>query len=436
MSHNLRETAALMVEIATRHGASEATAWASTGTYTDVKQRDGSIEKWQDSQSKSGSIAVFVDERYSVHSTNDLRRDALEGFLKRAIEATRHLEPDPARRLPDPKEMGMADITEVDLVDTAATVDHRDWVNRMQTATTAAIPTKLRSAEGFVWSGSSSSIMLTSNGFEGHHATTEFGHGAEVSMEDTDGRLPEAYDYTVSRHFNDLEPIARIAEKVALRGRRALGSAPLKSCRGAMLVENRIASRIIGTLVGPMAGSAIYEQRSCLHDKLNQTVASSAFTLIDDPHVIRGMGTRSYDGDGRPTRVRTLVDSGTLKQWLVGVYYGRKLNIEPTSAGTSNLVVPVGTRSVESILADLDWCIHVDGFLGGNSNPATGRYSFGIRGTLFERGEPVAPVSEMNISGSIFELMGGFIEAADDPWINGSCRSPSLLFDAVQFSGQ
>jgi len=436
VSHSLRETAALMVEIATRHGASEATAWASTGTYTDVKQRDGSIEKWQDSQSKSGSIAVFVDERYSVHSTNDLRRDALEGFLKRAIEATRHLEPDPARRLPDPKEMGMADITEVDLVDTGATVDHRDWVNRMQTATTAAIPAQLRSAEGFVWSGSSSSIMLTSNGFEGHHATTEFGHGAEVSMEDTDGRLPEAYDYTVSRHFNDLEPIARVAGKVALRGRRALGSAPLKSCRGAMLVENRIASRIIGTLVGPMAGSAIYEQRSCLHDKLNQTVASSAFTLIDDPHVIRGMGTRSYDGDGRPTRVRTLVDSGTLKEWLVGVYYGRKLGIEPTSAGTSNLIVPIGTRSVEAILGDLDWCIHVDGFLGGNSNPATGRYSFGIRGTLFERGEPVAPVSEMNISGSIFELMGGFIEAADDPWINGSCRSPSLLFDAVQFSGQ
>lgn len=425
-----------MVEIATRLGASEATAWASTGTYTDVKQRDGSIEKWQDSQSKSGSVAVFVDDRYSVHSTNDLRRDALEPFLKRAIEATRHLEPDPARRLPDPAAMGMADISGVDLVDATATVDHRAWVNRMQTATTAAIPTQLRSAEGFVWSGSSSSVMLTSNGFEGHHATTEFGHGAEVSMEDTDGRLPEAYDYTVSRHFTDLEPIESVAEKVALRGRRALGSAPLKSKRGAMLVENRIASRIIGTLVGPMAGSAIYEQRSCLSDKLNQTVASPQFTLVDDPHVVRGMGTRAYDGDGRPTRSRTLVDQGLLKEWLVGVYYGRKLGIEPTSAGTSNLIVPVGDRSVENILGDLDWCIHVDGFLGGNSNPATGRYSFGIRGTLFERGEATAPVSEMNISGSIFELMGGFVEAADDPWLNGSCRSPSLLFDAVQFSGQ
>lgn len=437
MSHDLQDIAGRMVELSTRFGAAEATAWASQGTWTDVKQRDGSIEKWQDSQSRSGSVAIFVDDRYSVHSTNDLRPAALEQFLRRAIEATRHLEPDPDRRLADPEEMGVAEHPSADLVDSAATSpDHRAWVDRMQQATTGAISRNLRSAEGFVWSGSSSSVMLTSNGFVGHHATTEFGQGAEVSMEDADGRLPEAYDYTVSRHFEDLESVDHVATKVANRGLRSLGAGPVKSNRGPMLVENRVASRIIGTLVGPMAGSAIYEQRSCLSDKLDQAVASSAFTLIDDPHLSRGMGSRSYDGDGRPTARRTLVEDGRLTQWLVGLYYARKLEQEPTTAGTSNLLVPEGSRSVEDILADLDWCIHVDGFLGGNSNAATGRYSFGIRGTLYENGEAVAPVSEMNISGSIFDLLGGFIEAADDPWRNGSCRSPSLLFDAVQFSGQ
>lgn len=436
MNRDLLATAQHMVELAKGLGVSEATAWASEGTYTDVKQRDGSIEKWQDSQSKSGSIALFVDERFSVHSTNDLRPDALKQFLGRAIEATRHLEPDPERRLPQPTEMGSANIDDADLVDSSTTIDHRVWVDQIQQATTKAIPRNLRSAEGFVWSGSSSSIMVTTNGFVGHHATSEFGHGAEVSMEDADGRLPEAYDYTASRHFSDLEPIESVAAKVAERGLKSLGSSPVKSNRGAMLVENRIASRIISTLVGPMAGSAIYEQRSCLSDKLNETVASPAFNLIDDPHLPRGMGTRGYDGDGRPTQRRTLVENGQLKQWLLGIYYARKLEREPTTAGTSNLIVPPGSRSVHEMLGDLNWCIHVDGFLGGNSNAATGRYSFGIRGTLYENGEAVAPVSEMNISGSIFDLMGGFLEAANDPWKSGSCRSPSLLFDAVQFSGQ
>lgn len=437
MMNGLRDTAEMMVEMAQKLGASETTAWTSEGTWTDVKQRDGSIEKWQDSQSKSGSIALFVDERFSVHSTNDLRKEALEQFLSRAIDATRHLEPDPLRRLPDPALMGSGDESGLDLLDSSTTeVDHRTWVDAVQRATTAAIPSKLRSAEGFVWSGSSSSMMVTSNGFEGHHSTTEFGHGAEVSMEDADGKLPEAYDYTVARHHADLMSIDELAAQVAERGARQLGSKPAPSKRGSMLVENRVASRILGTLVGPMSGSSIYEKRSCLADKLGKQVASSAFNLIDDPYLSRGMGSRTYDGDGMPTSKRTLVENGHLTQWLVNVYYGRKLEREPTSGGTTNLVVPVGSRSIDQILSSLDWGIHVDGFLGGNSNPATGRYSFGIRGTLYENGKALGSVSEMNISGSVFDLLGGFVEAADDPWLNGSCRSPSLLFDAVQFSGQ
>jgi len=436
MSQALIDTAAKIVDLAKSLGAEEVTAWSSEGTYTDVKQRDGSIEKWQDSRSHSASAALFVDGRYSVHNTNDLRQEALKSFIGKAIEATRHLEPDPHRKLPSPEDMGCAD-ADLDLVDNATPdVDHRSWVDEMQTATTSAISKNLRSAEGFVWSGSSAQAMVTSNGFCGTSATTEFGHGAEVSMEDADGRLPEAYDYAVARMKSDLPSIASIAEQIADRGQKQLGAGPVASKRGSMLVDKRVASRIIGTLVGPMSGGSIYEQRSCLSDKLGEMVASPGFSLLDEPHLPRGLGSRLHDGDGRPTAPRTLVDKGRLNQWLISVYYARKLDRLPTSGGTSNLVVPPGSRTPEAILKDLDWAIQVDGFLGGNSNAATGRYSFGIRGTLFEKGEAVAPISEMNISGSIFDLLGGFVEAANDPWLYGSCRSPSLLFDAVQFSGQ
>ncbi|MGB0637988.1 MAG: metallopeptidase TldD-related protein, partial [Myxococcota bacterium] len=127
---------------------------------------------------------------------------------------------------------------------------------------------------------------------------------------------------------------------------------------------------------------------------------------------------------------------GILQTWLIDVYHSRRLKREPTVSDISNLVVPAGARSPAEILAERDWVIVVDGFLGGNSNPTTGRYSFGIRGTLYEGGSPISPVSEMNITGSIFDLLDGFAEAANDTWTNGACRSPSLLFDAVQFSGQ
>jgi PmbA protein len=378
-----------------------------------------------------------VNDRFSVHSTNDLRPDALREFLGRAIDATRHLEADAHRRLPDAETMGTNDPEKLDLVDhVAPEIDHREWVDKVQRATTAAIPSSLRSCEGFVWSGSSRSVMVTSNGFVGGNATTEFGHGADISMEDVDGRLPEAADWAVARHHSDLLPITDMAQRAAERAQRRLGSGPVQSRRGAMLVENRVASRILGTLIGPMGGRSIYEQRSCLSDKLGQTIAASGFNLIDDPHVLRGMGSRPHDSDGRPAQRRDLVQNGVLQTWLIDIYHSRRLEREPTVGDISNLLVPPGTRSPAEILAERDWVIHVDGFLGGNSNPTTGRYSFGIRGTLYEKGEAVTPVSEMNITGSIFDLLAGFAEAADDTWTNGACRSPSLLFDAVQFSGQ
>ena len=433
---NLHDTAQTIVETARRLGASEATAWASQGTWTDVKQRDGHIEKWQDSQSYAASAAFFVDDRYSVHSTNDLRPEALEQFIARAIEATRHLEPDPDRRLAERAIMGSHSAA-LELVDCEApAIDHRTWVDAVQTATTQSIPSNLRSVEGFVWSGSSKQVMVTSNGFSGSNATTEFGHGADISMEDTDGRLPEAADWAVSRHYADLIDIQGISQRAATRAKSRLGSGPVSSRRGAMLVENRVASRILGTLVNPMYGGSIYEKRSCVADKLGSAIASSAFSLIDDPHIPRALGSRVYDGDGRPTARRELVRDGVLQTWLINVYYGRKLGMEPTTSSTSNLVVPSGNLGPMELIADLPWTIHVDGFLGGNSNPATGKYSFGIRGTLFEKGEPVAPVSEMNITGSIFDLLKGYVGAANDPWNSGACRSPSLLFDEVQFSGQ
>ena len=47
------------------------------------------------------SPTLMVDDRFSAHSTSDLRPEAVEGFVRRAVDATRVLEPDPDyRQLP------------------------------------------------------------------------------------------------------------------------------------------------------------------------------------------------------------------------------------------------------------------------------------------------------------------------------------------------
>ena len=86
----------------------------------------------------------------------------------------------------------------------------------------------------------------------------------------------------------------------------------------------------------------------------------------------------------------------------------------------------------------MDLCgsgILVTDFNGGNSNTATGDFSYGIEGFLFENGKIVKPVSEMLVTGNFKQLWQGLLGIADDA---RSCMSkliPTLAFSNVDFNG-
>ena len=221
---DLIETGRRVCDLARQLGADEAAAGVQYSVYTDLTQRDGQIEKSQESRSLSVMMELLVDDRYSVHSTNDLRPEALQMFLQRAVDATRFLEPDPHRRLPDIDEMGCADVEALDL-------DDKSWppanpslrraaaADLEQRCLDARGDAPVRSISAYVWDGRVDGCMVTSNGFAARWARTSVGSGGSITMEDRDGRLPEAAAFYAA-HPNK-KPIAGfIAGQTAPPGRR------------------------------------------------------------------------------------------------------------------------------------------------------------------------------------------------------------------------
>lgn len=436
----LLDIARQVVAIATSLGAEEALAGVGRSVSTELTRRDGRIEKAEESRSLGLRASLMVDGRFSAHATSDLRPDALREFLERAVQATRYLEPDPHRRLPDRHLMGDADIAALDAWDPGfAGQDgpiRRALVQDLEQATRAhAADLAVRSVSSFAWDGRSERASVASNGWESAWRSTSFGGGVTLSLEDEGGRLPESWSMSSARHRADVLGVEPIAAEAVRLGRNRLGSGPAASGRYPMLVESKLVGRVLGVLLGPMQGEALYEKRSCLEGRLGQRIASPRLTLVDDPLIPRAAGSSPHDGDGLPSRRRVLVQDGVLQEFLIDVYNGRRLGQPPTGGDTGNLVVAPGTSSPERLLAGLPRAIRVEGFLGGNANPASGDFSFGISGQLLERGRPVANVSEMNVSGNLFELFARFALAADDVWTWSAWRTPSLLFDDVQFSG-
>ena len=226
-----------------------------------------------------------------------------------------------------------------------------------------------------------------------------------------------------------------MATELVARGVGRLQSGPLASGRYPMLLEARAVGSLLRVLLSPLSGTAVYEGRSCLRDRRDTAIAPARFSLWDDPLIPRALGTQPHTGDGFPAVRRPIVEDGVLRMFFLDLYNARRLQQAPTTAGASNLVIPPGDQSPAALLAGSGPCIRVEGFLGGNASATTGDFSFGVSGTLLENGQPVRAVSEMNISGSLFDLLDRYQTAADDVWTYGAWRVPSLLFDDIQFSG-
>jgi len=278
-------------------------------------------------------------------------------------------------------------------------------------------------------------VLMSSNGFEGYRESTFYWVGAQMSVQDEGDRRPMGYNSALSAMKKNLPSPEKIGAEAATRTLALLGGKKLKTETLPIIIENRNVPRILYGFLSPMFGFYIQQKQSFLADKKGKKIGSKHFTIIDNPFVKEGLGSRLYDGDGLTAKKRTMVDAGVLKDFYINWYYGRKLGWEPTTGSPSNLVIPPGKRSVKEIMKDLGRGILITGFIGGNSNSTTGDASIGIVGQLFENGEPVQAVAEMNIAGNHLEFWNKLVEVANDPWVYSSWRMPSLVFTDVVVSG-
>ncbi len=424
------------MEHAVKNGAQQASVIISDNRSNSIEVREQKIDRLEQFNQNSMSIRLFVDNKYSSHSTNRLKKEELAGFIEEAIAATRYLSEDEFRSLPDPElyyKGGGPDLKTTD--ENFEGIDPQAKIDAAFALENEAYGKDHRiiSVTASYYDGRSGRVMVTSNGFEGDTDNTYYGLSASVSVKGENAR-PESYWSENAVFYNQLKKsgIGEIALKRALK---KLGQEKIGSARLSMIVENRSAANLLNPLISALNGSSIQQKQSFLMDKLGEKVASEKLFLSDDPFIVSGRGSRLFDNEGLAAKKRVVFDKGVLKTYFIDTYYGKKLDMEPTSGGTSNLVFETGQKNLNQLIASLDKGILVTGFNGGNCNASTGDYSYGIDGFLIEKGKIVKPVAEMNITGNMKDLWMNVVELGNDVNTNSSWLTPSILFKDVDFSG-
>lgn len=433
----LLQSAHTAIELAKKEGADDAWAAISRDRSVSFTYRDGKVEKVEESTSRGLGVSIYVDGRYSSHSTTDLRPDRLASFIREAVALTRALQPDPFRKIPDPalfKDRPTVDLQRVDpQVAQVAREQREAWCAEMDAR--AHGDGRVLSAESNMFSGESQGAAASSNGFSGSWEGSYIGYSANVTVREGEDKRPEGSAHAVGRFVQGLPEPAKIAELALRRALDRLGSAKGPTARTTMVVDPEAAVSLIARALGPMNAAALQQGRSYFGGKLGQKVFGEKLTVVDDPLIPRGLGSRHFDGEGISAKRMPLVEGGVVRNFYVDTYYGRKLGMAPTTGSASNRVVGLGDKPLHALIADVGEGIYVTSWLGGNSDATTGDFSLGLRGHLIKGGKIDAPIGEMNVTGNLAALFGKLALLGNDPYPYSSLRAPTLVFEDVQFSG-
>ncbi|MCY1012459.1 hypothetical protein OV079_44390 [Nannocystis pusilla] len=229
---DLIQSARTAIDLAKKAGAQDAWAAVSRDRSVSLVYRDGKVEKVEESTSRGLGISLYVDGRYSSHSTTDLRPDRLAGFIKEAVALTRVLQPDPFRVIPDPalfKARPTVDLERVDPSVAKLTREQREaWCAEMDAK--AHSDSRVISAESNLFSGESQGAAASSNGFDGTWDGSYVGYSCTATVREGEDKRPEGSAHAVGRFLAGLPEPAAVAALALKRTIDRLGSTKARRC--------------------------------------------------------------------------------------------------------------------------------------------------------------------------------------------------------------
>jgi PmbA protein len=439
------------ISYALENGADAVRVSLNDSTMDSCTLLNGVLDKVTHAADRSIYLYIFADKRYGTFSTNRLEKEDLEKFILQSIAMVRMLGEDECRTLPSPERTAKDAKTGLELGMYDSRYEGSDSDTRLERAKKMSICTEtadenytLISEECEYSESCDDNFVADSQGFEGRHTETCFSVFSEMTIQDTEGAKYSGFwwESSFDRDGVDLKGCAR---KALERAANQIGPKKRRSGHYKMVVDTSVATKLIAPILTALNASSIQQKMSFLEDSVGQQIFPEGLTLMDLARTPGKNGSRLFDTEGVATKDAPIIEDGVVKQYFVNTYMAAKMGIEPTVEDISRpFLMPFvkdkalssqeKTLSLKDLLELSGSGILVTGFNGGNCNPVTGDFSFGIEGFAFSRGKVAHPVREMLITGNIIELWNSLTAVAADARPSVRWQVGSLAFENVSFS--
>ncbi|MDA0220894.1 MAG: TldD/PmbA family protein [Proteobacteria bacterium] len=438
------ELAADLVARASRAGADAADAVCFHGASLSVNWRLGALEELQRAEGLDMGLRVFIGGRQANVSTTDPTPANLDRLVERAVAMAQIAPEDDLAGLA-PEDLLTREIPDLDL-------DANDEPEPQRLIDMAAeCEDAARAVEGITNSEGaeagwqrSTAALAASNGFAGAWTGTSASVGTAVIA--GEGLLMERDgDHRSVRHLADMPSAAEIGAEAARRAVRKLNPSKLPTRPMPVIYDARTARSLLGHICEAISGPSVARGTSFLKKSMGAQIFAPGLTVVEDPHRLRGLRSRPFDGEGLATHRRNLIDDGHLTSWLLDLRSARQLKLEPTGHATrgasgppspsvSNLWLEAGSASPQELMADIEDGLYITFLIGFGVNGVTGDYSRGAGGFRIRNGELTNPVSEITVAGNLKAMFAAMRPANDLEFLFGT-DSPTVRIDGMTVAG-
>jgi TldD protein len=206
----------------------------------------------------------------------------------------------------------------------------------------------------------------------------------------------------------------RVAEEAARKAVTMLDAREAPTGQMPVVVGNGFGGVLLHEAVGHgLEADAIQKHASVYAGRLGQRIAPHFLTAYDDGSFANAWGSDGIDDEGFPTQRTTIIEDGELTSYLYDLVRARKDGVAPTGNGRresfrhlpvprmTNTFFAEGTATPEQLIENTERGLYAVSFGGGQVEPATGDFVFGVsEGYLIEGGKVTAPVRGATLIGN------------------------------------
>jgi TldD protein len=179
----------------------------------------------------------------------------------------------------------------------------------------------------------------------------------------------------------------------------------------------------------------VQKDASVYAGKLGEQVAQPLLTAYDDGRLPGEWGSDGIDDEGTPTQKTEVIAEGRLTAFLYDRLTARRDGVASTGNGRresfrhlpiprmTNTYIAPGDAEPEAMIAEVRNGFYAVSFGGGQVDPATGDFVFGVNeGYLIENGKVTAPCRGATLIGNCLEALTAIDAVGDDFWMKtGIC---------------